>query len=128
MLHCRAMVAVAASLPMPTSCERAWSGLPTPTASHGSRSCGRTCLVSSVSVLRPQAGQSNLNLLQCVAWRFQSAGRDLPCPNPNHICRHPRNQQQARLGASQHLRVHESYTSLVLRFNSKWIDVHLRFI
>lgn len=71
-LHCGAIMVTAAAVvpyfPTRTSWGQAWSGLPTPTAVHGSRSCGRTRLVSSVCLcLCPQAGQSNLNLLERVA-------------------------------------------------------------
>jgi hypothetical protein len=69
------------SFPTRTSWGQAWSGLPTPTATHGSHSCGRTRLVSSVSVCVHRRASPTSTCLS--VWRFHSAGRDLPCPRPN---------------------------------------------
>ena len=84
-LHCGAVMvtadAVVPSFSPRTSWGQAWSGLPTPTAAHGSRSCGRTRLVSSVSVCVHRRASPTSTCLS--VWRFHSAGRDLPCPKPN---------------------------------------------
>ena len=76
-----AATAVVPSFPTRTSWGQAWSGLPTPTAAHGSRSCGRTRLVSSVSLCVHRRASPTSTCLS--VWRFHSAGRDLPCPRPN---------------------------------------------